>query len=263
MYKIDTLETWQEYLRYSNAYRNGSINEHNRNVVPSYILELIEIENPLTVADIDPVILRERFLISARKMVNPFIVDKSNSAVIDLFVQYIRKDEQFLKIDPSYSFYKGLFLRGGVGTGKTLLFKALHDLMADLRFFSSFKYQTKESPRDIFRIITSNDIVKRFSLDGYLIFHESHVDRKVDYKDLVRSSLFIDDIGSEPEAVYFGARANCIAEVLLQRYENKSLTHATSNLGIDALEKVYGLRVFDRMREMFNDITLTGASRRK
>ena len=50
-----------------------------------------------------------------------------------------------------------------------------------------------------------------------------------------------------------------MAEILLSRYDLMKyegvITHATTNLNADELEKIYGNRVRSRLREMFNLIS--------
>lgn len=41
------------------------------------------------------------------------------------------------------------------------------------------------------------------------------------------------------------------------------ITHGTTNLKVEELEKKYGKRVYDRMKEMFNVILWEGESFRK
>jgi len=57
-------------------------------------------------------------------------------------------------------------------------------------------------------------------------------------------------------------------EVILNRYDKHIeffMTHMTSNLSPGEVKDRYGIRVFDRMREMFNiiDFPLDAKSRRK
>jgi DNA replication protein DnaC len=56
-------------------------------------------------------------------------------------------------------------------------------------------------------------------------------------------------------------------EVLTQRYKNGlfTSTHVTTNLSAEQIKELYGVRVADRMREMFNLISFpeNAKSRRK
>lgn len=77
-----------------------------------------------------------------------------------------------------------------------------------------------------------------------------------------------DDLGTEANAKYFGKEKNVMAEIILNRYDNKldfHSTHITTNLTADKIKEQYGTRVTDRMKEMFNIITFdkNAKSRRK
>lgn len=264
MAAIETMEQWKEYYRLRDAFERREINWSERHNIPAHLRKLYELEKPLTASDISHELLYEKFLGIAGLATNgAFVVDDNNREAITLMIQYIRQDEAFLKSNPTYSFNKGLLLHGPVGTGKTLLLRILHDLILNLQFFNIHKDFIDFSCHKSFSTITSNDIVQKFSLDGYLIFEGNADGRKTIHVDLINKPLFIDDMGSEPEAIHFGAKTNILTEVIIRRYEKRSITHITTNLGIDALKKAYDLRAWDRMREMLNDIPLTGTSRRK
>lgn len=68
-----------------------------------------------------------------------------------------------------------------------------------------------------------------------------------------------DDLGIEQNMKHFGNESNVMAEILLSRYDllryRGIITHATTNLNANELEKLYGNRVRSRLREMFNLIT--------
>jgi DNA replication protein DnaC len=58
-----------------------------------------------------------------------------------------------------------------------------------------------------------------------------------------------------------------MAEILTDRYDmfirHKMKTHITTNLTFQQIKESYGGRFYDRMKEMFNVISLTGKSLRK
>lgn len=85
-----------------------------------------------------------------------------------------------------------------------------------------------------------------------------------EYSRLLKcSKLFIDDIGTEPDyQMVFGNKRNCIQEILYSRYDRNLPTIITSNLTIEQLEKQYGLRVLDRLKEKSVLISLVGESLR-
>lgn len=267
--KIQDLDTWIQYRRSDKIVREGNINEVN--LIPANIKILFK-ERMLTASDLSYELLENLFMDSCRKFEPRFVIDKENESTIRTLILYLQKNSEFLKINPLYSFNKGIMLRGSVGTGKTLLFKGILHLYHSLSFFTCTSDYYKQSGTMSFTTMTSNKIAEMFSLDGWIAFTKNQYDRKSVPVDLAGGNLFIDDIGSEPVAAHYGQILNVIAELLIRRYEERAkdismdrlfFTFATSNLSADQLKQLYGLRVYDRMKEMFNDIVLPGESRRK
>ncbi len=68
-----------------------------------------------------------------------------------------------------------------------------------------------------------------------------------------------DDLGVESSLKHYGNECNTMGEILLSRYDQfiqfGTITHVTTNLNSVELEKMYGVRVRSRLREMFNLIT--------
>lgn len=128
---------------------------------------------------------------------------------------------------------KGILLTGPVGCGKT-------SLMFLMRYFS---------PRPII-LKPSREIAFEFIRDGYEIINRYGKRQNV---------YCFDDLGVEQSIKYYGNECNVQAEILLSRYDlfiNKNVvTHATTNLNANELEKLYGNRVRSRMRELFNLIS--------
>jgi hypothetical protein len=260
---INDIETWSKYSEIRTAIIKGD-SRGDEPAIPKNIRQLFDRETMLTPADLSSDLLRELFLTQCRTFIPSYEVDNLNGPVIDAFIMYLKRDEHFKNLSSSYKFGRGLLLRGNIGVGKTVLFKSLKKLLSGLRFFISTKQHIYYNDTDAFNIITSNKIAEMYSIDGFEIFSNGYnPDRKTGNIDLVSGTLFIDDLGSEPIVSHYGTTVNILAELLIRRYELGKITHATSNLGVDDLKKLYGLRVFDRMREMFNDITLKGESRRK
>lgn len=263
--KINDLTVWQKYceIDLEIAQWNRAAMHEISETVPKEIRELFECEKFLTPGDMSHELLRDMFIKSCKQFAQTFIVDADNEQVIELFIQYLRRDEQFLKLNSAYRFEKGLLLRGNIGTGKTVLFKGFKYLKSRLVFFKYVDNFYYRADRDNFFTISSNKIAETFALDGYEILTNNITNRRTSPVDLIDGTLFIDDIGIEPIVSHYGITVNIIAELLIRRYERAEVTHATSNLGIDELKSLYGMRVFDRMKEMFNDISLPGESRRQ
>lgn len=76
--------------------------------------------------------------------------------------------------------------------------------------------------------------------------------------------LLVDDLGVEP-ATYndFGEIRYPLAELLIQRYNNNSMTLIATNYTFEQLGETYGDRLQDRMREMYAMITYREPSYRK
>lgn len=137
---------------------------------------------------------------------------------------------------------KGILLSGPVGCGKTSLMKLLKYIVPHRRPYS---------------VIPCRNIVFGFNHLGYKLI--------ADYGD---SQFFcFDDLGVEPEGVYFGKDCNVMGEILLSRYElfknHRVKTHATTNLNAQELEARYGNRVRSRLRELFNLIGFDAKSKDK
>jgi hypothetical protein len=76
-----------------------------------------------------------------------------------------------------------------------------------------------------------------------------------------------DDLGTENAVTkHFGNAKNVMTDIILNRYDRIKMltpegeqadfrgTHITTNLSVDEIEKLYGSRFLDRLREMMNVI---------
>ena len=73
------------------------------------------------------------------------------------------------------------------------------------------------------------------------------------------TGVCFDDLGAEPTAktVHYGTSLSVMAEALMEVYSRRSswsLFHATTNLNYDQIKEKYGIRVADRMKELFTVI---------
>ena len=76
--------------------------------------------------------------------------------------------------------------------------------------------------------------------------------------------IFIDDIGTEPASIKsWGNEISPVTELLYSRYDRQLFTIITSNLNDKELEERYGLRIADRMAEMFERLHYSNRSYRK
>lgn len=148
---------------------------------------------------------------------------------------------------------KSVFLIGGVGVGKTAMMKVYQRLLKDTE--SRFKWVNSYELKDMSEIMTISEI-------------------KDVYGRNLNCDLYIDDIGFSIDVKRYGNTVNIISEIIMERYDlyiqSGYLTHFSSNIiptskidNLPTIEKMYGVRVLDRMKEMCNLITFNGESLRK
>ncbi len=153
------------------------------------------------------------------------------------------------------SLNKGLMLTGGVGVGKSLIFEV-------------FKiYTTQVLHKNGFQYHLASNIIDQLNIEGKVYYHQFNENRQ-DENTLKPITCYIDDIASKNEMVkHYGTEYNAIQELISIRYNvftrYRKLTHLSSNIFPKQLKDIYGVRIIDRMREMFNIIELKGESFRK
>lgn len=175
-------------------------------------------------------------------------VDETNAGVVWNLCFYFTSDNRFIG-----DLKKGVLLFGGVGIGKTTL----------MHFF-------KRNPRATYKVVSCRDIESDFSSEGEKSVRQCSYNITIPENEFLQKEIgfCFDDLGTEANAKYYGKEKNVMAEILLNRYDNRlpyTYTHITTNLSHDEVKEQYGIRVYDRMKEMFNIITFDkGAkSRRK
>lgn len=134
----------------------------------------------------------------------------------------------------------GLMLRGYVGVGKTTMLHALATL---------FDVVEKKT----LKIIDARRIATLAK------------DDKAGFEELTKCHMLgIDDLGTEPLTVKsYGNEMSPVNELLTERYNRRLFTVVTTNLTkkavdgseVDELQEVYGDRLFDRFKEMFNVVS--------
>lgn len=195
-----------------------------------------------------------------------FDIDQDNEQVVNLLCQYFAEDPEFQShkdVDGRpYSLEKGILLFGAVGVGKTQLLEI-------------FRNNQKQS----YQVVTCHDVEGTYAKNGPDYHPQTGAQGLRKYFGMVSLQtnnqyghntlgFFFDDLGQEiTNTKYFGTERNVMEEVLIQRYKNGlfTSTHITTNLNREMIKETYGIRVADRIREMFNFIAFppNAKSRRK
>ncbi|MBK7807000.1 MAG: hypothetical protein IPJ51_11930 [Saprospiraceae bacterium] len=145
---------------------------------------------------------------------------------------------------------KGLFLSGKTGVGKTVHIKLLRRLL---------------ELNERFKIKSCQQLSLEYMEQGsnvLMLYGRNYIDY-ID-RNTINQSYCFDDLGTEDEVRHYGTQTNAMAQVILMRYNlyqnYKIVTHFTSNLTADQIEKYYGDRVRSRLKEMCNWIEYTSDS---
>jgi len=172
-----------------------------------------------------------------------FELDDFNKNVITQLLYYFSSDEKFLRIDDSFSFGKGIFLQGPIGCGKTFI----------MRLFSG-------NHRKSYRVMYVKDIEADYSSVGESTFEKyASMISSSSINDFGQSELAwcFDDLGVEKLGKHFGKEAEVLLEILDRYYTREKFRdlYVTTNLSFDQIQARYGIRLRDRIREMFNVIS--------
>lgn len=167
----------------------------------------------------------------------------------DQYKSYISLAAEWL-VDPLSK--AGIMFRGRPGNGKTTLMDAVIKLV-DFAFDATTT--SHERPRIRIERWEARDIAE-------LLMSE---EGKKEYRRIKSLHLLaIDDIGDEPaEVINFGMVYKPVYDLLLYRYQRQLPTLLTTNLTSPQIEKHYGSRLRDRLREMMKVIDFTLPTFRK
>lgn len=195
-----------------------------------------------------------------------FVIDDQNVDVINALCLYFTNDPRFELLHMrlgdgvtrpcGYKLSKGILLGGPKGTGKTSI----------MRLFNRNK-------RYCYELFDCREVAAKFSkpgdaggykaielLEGMLIMPKCEANFHNE-----KFGVCFEDLGTEEEAAWYGNKVNVLAHLLQGRYSNNIpfyMTHMTTNLAPAQIKTVYGERVYDRMKEMFNWMQIDGESRR-
>lgn len=168
-----------------------------------------------------------------------FVIDNNNEPVIKQLYYFATSDPSF-----AGDLNRGILLQGKYGCGKTVLMETYS--------------------------LLHNHIVRKFSLNYPLLLFIKAVElqeqiRKHSVNMFVRKPLIIDEFGRESKTVQdYGNISRPLSELLSLRSDAGTLTHGTTNFILNTLssDEFYGGMIGDRLKAMFNFITLHGESRR-
>jgi len=138
---------------------------------------------------------------------------------------------------------QGIYLYGGVGTGKTHITYGLLDYL--------------QKQKILYALINTNDLFQEIRLD---ITREPG-ERKFIERDILNYEgiLILDDIGAEKTSEWI---EQIFYQIINRRYNNIIPTIFTSNLSIAELGNKIGDRTVSRIVEMCEIIKLDGEDRR-
>lgn len=172
-------------------------------------------------------------------------IDNENEKVVWKLCLYFSGDARFETL--GHKLEKGLCLFGGVGVGKTTLMEKFFQNQRQSYVMKMCRAVEDEFSEDGDTVLKTYGIYRQASINGDPYGHQ------------VLGYCF-DDLGTEPVSKYYGKTVDVMAEVLLNRYDNRlpfNQTHITTNLSTDEILQRYGSRVADRMQQMFNMISFS------
>lgn len=191
-----------------------------------------------------------------------FEPEKFQTCALAALCFYFTEDPEFEKLITSaynnnglkFSLNKGLWLWGNPGVGKTLM----------MQMFSRNRrlcYEVVQCPKIVF---------------GYVKFGDEHISNYGRIQTESETSLSFyqtqkgicyNDLGIETSpAKHYGTPVNVMESIFLDTYENKVPfwhRHVTTNLTMDQIKDMYGVRFVDRVKQCFNIIDVNGNSLRK
>ncbi|MDF9830161.1 hypothetical protein [Parabacteroides sp. PF5-6] len=179
------------------------------------------------------------YCLSQRNQHTSFVIDEDNEPIVEQLYYFVTNNPSF-----SGDLSKGIMLQGKYGCGKTLIMETYS--------------------------LLHNYVVRKFSLSQPLFSFVKSVELQQQIisqsvKTFVRRPLIIDEFGRESKTVMdYGNIIRPVSELLSLRSDIGTVTHGTTNFTLDTLssEEFYGGMIGDRLKVMFNFITLKGESRR-
>jgi len=142
---------------------------------------------------------------------------------------------------------KGLFINGHKGTGKTIAMQVMRNL-----YFTGIC----KTPKGFFLKPCENLVIEYEKVGGKML------------ENYITGRFCFEDLGTErKDAVHYGTHCNVMKELLFIAYrkwqDSGEPTFITSNYNFELISEQYDIRVEDRFREMYNQLSLTGDSLRR
>lgn len=181
-----------------------------------------------------------------------FDINKADKDVLNSVFAWVWRKDDINTLGLEYN--KGLFLTGTLGRGKSTTLRALRNYLIGLRRRAPFMGQDCRLGT---YWSTASQLANIYAADGQPGLKEYFAPD---------CCLFIDELGREPNpASNYGTKMNVLQFLLQIRYDNRysSVTHVTTNLGVEEIADHYGNYVADRCVEMFNFIEFKGESLRQ
>lgn len=126
---------------------------------------------------------------------------------------------------------KGLLIRGAIGSGKTFTMKVIQKWLSEQKKFSFYRCQ---------------NIAEDFNKAGSNVLVEYNIEKEI---------LF-DDLGAEEQGRFYGDKQEVFEKIILHRYDVYTTTghrtHFTTNFSNEQLQKKYGARAYDRLKDLVN-----------
>lgn len=174
-----------------------------------------------------------------RNQIRYFVIDANNEPLIEQLYYYVTNNASF-----AGDLNKGIMLQGKYGSGKTIIMETY--------------------------ALLHNHVVRKFSLNLplYLFIKSVELQEQIvkqSASTFARRPLIIDEFGRESKTVQdYGNISHPISELLSLRSDVGVVTHGTTNFTMSTFssDDFYGGMIGDRLKAMFNFITLKGESRR-
>ena len=175
------------------------------------------------------------------------ILNDQLEEVLAFLIPYANREIEKLE-ELGYSYNKGIYFAGNVGSGKTMLMEAYKLFLGTRGIKMGFHYCA--------------DMVKAFrNVDKFTNQQDAFagIDKFANKFDELQRGF--DDLGDEDATVnYYGDRIGVMTYILSARHkgipQGLSKTHLTTNLSSKEIDERYGGRINSRLYEMFNIIQL-------